>query len=104
MTIIETAELESPVGCLTLAVHAGRLCALDFAENWPRRRAALERRFPRGERSEERRVGEEGRARGGPCHLKKKKRKETVGVRVRERATGVDGLRGRDNPAVRLTH
>ncbi len=49
MTIIETAELESPVGRLTLAVHAGRLCALDFAENWPRRRAALERRFPRVE-------------------------------------------------------
>jgi len=47
--IIETAAFESPVGRLTLAVRGGRLCALDFAENWPRRRAALERRFGRVE-------------------------------------------------------
>src|SRR5437773_135061 len=31
------------------AVRAGRLWALDFAESWPRRRAALGRRFPRVE-------------------------------------------------------
>ena len=47
MTMLEIADLASPVGPLTLAVRAGRLCALDFADRWPRRRAALARRFGR---------------------------------------------------------
>ncbi|TMA70263.1 MAG: methylated-DNA--[protein]-cysteine S-methyltransferase [Deltaproteobacteria bacterium] len=45
MTIVETAELASPIGRITLAVRDGRLCALDFTERWPRRRAVLEKRF-----------------------------------------------------------
>ena len=45
MTIVETAELGSPIGRITLALRDGRLCALDFTERWPRRRAALEKRF-----------------------------------------------------------
>src|SRR2546425_11050196 len=39
----------------------------------------------RERRSEERRVGEECRSRGGPYHLKKKKKKEDIGKRVRKR-------------------
>ena len=49
MTIVETAELASPIGRITLALRDGRLCALDFTEKWPRRRAALEKRFGRVE-------------------------------------------------------
>ena len=45
MTIVETAEVASPIGRITLAVRDGGLCALDFTERWPRRRAALEKRF-----------------------------------------------------------
>ena len=45
MTTIETAEVASPIGRITLAVRDGCLCALDFTEKWSRRRAALEKRF-----------------------------------------------------------
>jgi len=45
MTIVETAELASPIGRITLAVRDRCLCALDFTDRWPRRRAALEKRF-----------------------------------------------------------
>jgi methylated-DNA-[protein]-cysteine S-methyltransferase len=43
---IDMAELPSPIGRIVLAVRDGRLCALDFADRWARRRTALERRFP----------------------------------------------------------
>src|SRR5206468_11511841 len=49
MTTIETAEVASPIGRITLAVRDGCLCALDFTEKWSRRRAALEKRFGQGE-------------------------------------------------------
>jgi methylated-DNA-[protein]-cysteine S-methyltransferase len=42
--IIEVAELDSPIGPLTVAVHEGRLCALEFGERWQRRRRSIERR------------------------------------------------------------
>jgi methylated-DNA-[protein]-cysteine S-methyltransferase len=45
MTTIDVAEMESPIGRIVLAVREGRLCALEFAPRWPRRRAALRRRF-----------------------------------------------------------
>jgi methylated-DNA-[protein]-cysteine S-methyltransferase len=45
LTVIETARLESPIGGVCLAVHAERLCALGFAEQWPRLEQALRRRF-----------------------------------------------------------
>jgi len=43
--IVETAEFESPIGTVCVAVHGERLCALGFAEQWSRRRALLEKRF-----------------------------------------------------------
>ena len=42
---IDLTELPSPIGRIVVAVHDGRLCALDFADRWPRRQAALARRF-----------------------------------------------------------
>jgi methylated-DNA-[protein]-cysteine S-methyltransferase len=42
---IHTARLATPVGTIVVAVRDGRLCALEFSERWPHRRAALERRF-----------------------------------------------------------
>jgi methylated-DNA-[protein]-cysteine S-methyltransferase len=42
---IDLTELSSPIGRIVVAVHDDRLCALDFADRWPRRRAWLERRF-----------------------------------------------------------
>jgi O-6-methylguanine DNA methyltransferase len=45
MTTLDIAKVESPLGTLVLAVHGTRLCALEFATRWPRRRAALVRRF-----------------------------------------------------------
>jgi methylated-DNA-[protein]-cysteine S-methyltransferase len=42
---IQIAQVSSPIGRITLAVRAGRLCALEFSERWPRARARLERRF-----------------------------------------------------------
>lgn len=47
--MIETAECSSPIGTIRLAAYEGRLCALDIAERWPRRRAALAARFGRVE-------------------------------------------------------
>jgi methylated-DNA-[protein]-cysteine S-methyltransferase len=43
--MLEIADCTSPIGRITLAAHDGRLCALDFTERWPRRRAALVARF-----------------------------------------------------------
>ncbi len=43
--MLEIAAYSSPIGKIVVAVRAGRLCALEFAVRWPRRRRALERRF-----------------------------------------------------------
>ena len=43
--MLEVGKFRSPIGEIVVAVHAGRLCALSFAEQWPRRRAQLEKRF-----------------------------------------------------------
>ena len=45
MTTLETAEFASPIGTLVLAARNGRLCAVEFAARWPRRVAALRKRF-----------------------------------------------------------
>src|SRR5262249_20032956 len=45
MTLIDVAEFRSALGKIVVAARDGRLCALEFAERWPRRRRALERRF-----------------------------------------------------------
>lgn len=42
---LECAEFASPIGEIVVAAHEGRLCALGFAEQWPRKRAWLEKRF-----------------------------------------------------------
>ena len=44
-TTLTVAELPSPAGPLTLALHRGRLCALTFSDDWPRLRRRLVRRF-----------------------------------------------------------
>ena len=43
--MLEVAEFRSPIGTIMLAVRAGRLVALEFAERSPERRARLVRRF-----------------------------------------------------------
>jgi methylated-DNA-[protein]-cysteine S-methyltransferase len=43
--MIEIAETPSPVGELRLAVRDGQLCALAFADCWPRIEPRLSRRF-----------------------------------------------------------
>lgn len=43
--VIDIAEIGSPIGAITLAMRDERLCVLAFAEAWPRKRRALERRF-----------------------------------------------------------
>jgi len=43
--MVEVGKFRSPIGEIVVAVHAGRLCALSFAEQWPRRCAQLEKRF-----------------------------------------------------------
>jgi methylated-DNA-[protein]-cysteine S-methyltransferase len=43
--MLEVGKFRSPIGEIVVAVHAGRLCALSFAEQWPRRHAQLEKRF-----------------------------------------------------------
>ena len=43
--MLEVAEFRSPIGTIVLVARDGRLCALEFAARWPRRRRALERRF-----------------------------------------------------------
>ncbi len=45
MTTLAIAEFASPAGAITLAVHEGRLVALEFAHHWEFRRVRLERRF-----------------------------------------------------------
>ena len=42
---LDLAKLRSPIGTIVLAVRGGALCALEFAERWPHRRACLARRF-----------------------------------------------------------
>jgi len=42
---LDVAEFQSPLGKIVVAAREGRLCALEFAERWPRRRRALGRRF-----------------------------------------------------------
>ena len=44
---LEVAEFESPIGKIVVALHDGHLCALRFAEHWPRMRPLLEKRFGR---------------------------------------------------------
>ena len=41
MQTLEIAETATPIGTIGLAVTDGRLCALEFAERWPRRLAWL---------------------------------------------------------------
>ena len=43
--ILESAEFESPIGTITVAVRDGRLCALNFADYQPEQVRWLERRF-----------------------------------------------------------
>ena len=45
MTILETADLESPIGSIRIAVRGGRLCALGFDDHWKAEVRWLERRF-----------------------------------------------------------
>jgi methylated-DNA-[protein]-cysteine S-methyltransferase len=45
MTTLEIAETMTPIGGIHCAVRDGRLCALEFAERWPRRLAWLRRRL-----------------------------------------------------------
>ena len=47
--IIETAELDTPIGPLVLAVRGGKLCAVGFDRDWSRVQAMLRRRFPEAE-------------------------------------------------------
>jgi methylated-DNA-[protein]-cysteine S-methyltransferase len=42
---LEVTEFESPIGKIVVALHDARLCALRFAEHWPRMRPLLEKRF-----------------------------------------------------------
>jgi methylated-DNA-[protein]-cysteine S-methyltransferase len=42
---LDVGKFGSPIGEIVVAAHGGRLCALSFAEQWPRRRAQLEKRF-----------------------------------------------------------
>jgi methylated-DNA-[protein]-cysteine S-methyltransferase len=42
---IDVTEHASPIGRIVVAARGRRLCALEFGERWPRRRAWLERRF-----------------------------------------------------------
>jgi methylated-DNA-[protein]-cysteine S-methyltransferase len=45
MERLNIAELESPIGTVTVAVRNGRLCALSFANHWTEQVRWLERRF-----------------------------------------------------------
>jgi methylated-DNA-[protein]-cysteine S-methyltransferase len=45
MTSFETADLESPIGTVTVAVRDHRLCALGFSDHWSAEVRWLERRF-----------------------------------------------------------
>ncbi|RPH58418.1 MAG: methylated-DNA--[protein]-cysteine S-methyltransferase [Acidobacteria bacterium] len=45
MVNLNIAELESPIGIITVAVHDGRLCALSFGDYWRDQVRWLERRF-----------------------------------------------------------
>jgi methylated-DNA-[protein]-cysteine S-methyltransferase len=47
MTTLDIAQVATPIGAIHCAVREGRLCALEFAERWPRRLAWLERRLGR---------------------------------------------------------
>lgn len=42
---VDYCECASPVGPIVVAVHDGQLCSLSFGEQWPRKRAQLEKRF-----------------------------------------------------------
>jgi len=48
--ILETGELESPIGKVFVTVYGDRLCGLGFGEQWPRKQALLEKRFGQAER------------------------------------------------------
>jgi methylated-DNA-[protein]-cysteine S-methyltransferase len=45
MPIIDIVEFASPIGEITAAARAGRVCALSFTERWPQRRVQLGNRF-----------------------------------------------------------
>jgi len=45
MTILESADFESPIGKIIVAVRDGRLCALNFGDRWPAQIRWLDRRF-----------------------------------------------------------
>src|SRR2546425_9058645 len=42
---LDLTELGSPIGTIVLAVRDRALCALEFLERWPHRRARLVQRF-----------------------------------------------------------
>ena len=42
---LEIATFTSPIGEILIAVRDGQVCALGFSEQWPRKRAWLEKRF-----------------------------------------------------------
>src|SRR2546422_1277813 len=83
-------------GIRDVAVTGVQTCALPICDRGPVRRgpdvlgcaggsaATLRPPPPRGGRSGERRVGEEGRSRWAPYHLKKKKKYDESGVEERE--------------------
>src|SRR5256886_17134847 len=60
-----------------------RLLKVWFAEQWRGKISPMARYWARSQRSEERRVGEEGRFRWWPHHLKKKKNRRRLAFEVR---------------------
>ena len=44
---VDVTEVASPIGTITLALHAGRVCALTCSDHWEQQRAALQRRLGR---------------------------------------------------------
>src|ERR1019366_10663093 len=66
----------------------GHPSALWSRESWPTARSTMSPGRPSSSRSEERRVGKEGRSRGAPDHYKKKTEKRT---QVCEPGTGAEG-------------
>jgi methylated-DNA-[protein]-cysteine S-methyltransferase len=43
--IFDIAELNSPIGAITLALRGAHLCALGFTDRWPKQQRVLVRRF-----------------------------------------------------------
>src|SRR5256885_17145700 len=73
VTGVQTCAL--PI-CSSRGGSPGRCSICWRTESRPRHSSGGRRRGTGGRRSEERRVGKEGRSRGAPDHLKKKKKKQ----------------------------